>query len=159
MRWRRHSGGNACCIRVRAHHGSCCHVPHIYRTRPSPQAIKYNPLSMNFIIRAILIDHPNVWGNFPPKESLKHEAFRIGLYREILAPPQGTASSAGVHLYRSRVSIEFLFLHFSWCLFMPPLGLQFQLRRKLLIYFIKMSWYAASTTTIRYASKYDTTRS
>ena len=100
---------------------------------------------MNFIIRAILIDHPNVWGNVPLNESLKNEASHLGLYREILAAPQETASSAGVHLYRSRVSVKFLFLHFSWCLFKPPLGLQFQLRRKLLIYFIKMSWYAVST--------------
>ena len=157
MRWRRHSGGNACCIRV-----SVLSTPGSLLSCPpyTPLATSnYNPLQMTFIIRAIDKDQPNVWGNVPLKESLKHEASHIGLYREILASPRGTASSAGVHLYRSRVSVKFLFLHFSWCLFKPPLGIQFPLRRKLLIYFIKISWYAASTTTIRYASKYDTTRS
>ena len=34
---------------------------------------------------------------------------------------------------------------YQYRLFKPPLCLRFQLRRKLLIYFIKMSWYAVST--------------
>ena len=105
MRWQRHSGGNTCCTRV-----SLLSSTRILVAMSPLQTVHHTPQTI--IIRfklslsvELFFDRALKCRGVPFKESLNLGASHIGLYREILASPQGTASS-GVHLYRPRVSIE-----------------------------------------------------